>query len=250
MNARTSKISQQRHGLIPIYAGAIDVANGTVLRVGTTAGTDFGAAVAVTTGNADVPGLLGVIEETLDYSVDGETLQAGTGNLVRKKVGLAFNNPVFEMEFSQATADSIVATSSGTTLTVASLEDNIDASFIYVTAGVGRGQLQYLTAAAAGSATLKAAFGTTLDGSTSRIIKILRRFHQLVSFTADGTKLSTQAIVGAVNARIMDIRMIRSSEKDECLDPTVHPGKSGLHNNPVRFVADVIFLTTASYTID
>jgi hypothetical protein len=48
----------------------------------------------------------------------------------------------------------------------------------------------------------------------------------------------------------LDIRMIRASEKDECLDPTVHPGKSGLHNSPVRFVADVVFLTTASYTID
>ena len=248
MNARLSKYDQKRHGLIPIYAAAADIPNGAMLRVGTTAGTDFGAAV-VASGSSDIPGMLGYLEETLDYSVDGETLQNGS-DFVRKKVGLAFNNPTFELEFSLATADSIVATSSGTTLTVGSLEDNIDASFIYVAAGTGRGQLQYLAASAAGSATLKAAFGTALDGSTSRIIKILRRFHSLVSLTADGTKLSSQAAVSAVNARIMDIRMIRASEKDECLDPEVHPGKTGLHNAPVRFVADVIWLTTASYTID
>lgn len=249
MNARLSKYDQKRYGLAPIYAAAVDIPVGAMLRVGTSAGTDFGALV-LANNSSDIPGVFGVLEETLDYSVDGETLQAGTGNLVRKKVGLAFNNPIFELEFSQATADSIVASSATTTLTVGSLEDNIDASFVYVTAGVGRGQLQYLTAAASGSATLKAAFGTALDGSTSRIIKILRRFHSLVSLTSDGTKLSSQAAVGAVNARILDIRMIRSSEKDEVLDPTVHPGKSALHNNPVRFVADVIWLTTASYTID
>jgi len=249
MNARLSKYDQKRHGLIPIYAAAVDIPNGAMLRVGATPGTDNGAAIAVSTGTSDAPGVLGVLEETLDYSVDGETLIDGT-SFVRKKVGLAFNNPIFELEFSLATADSIVATSSGTTLTIGSLEDNIDASFIYVTAGAGRGQLQYLTASAAGSATLKAAFGTTLDGSTSRVIKILRRFHQLLSLTSDGTKLSSQAAVGALNARILDIRMIRASEKDECLDPVNHPGKTGLHNSPVRFVADVIFLTTASYTID
>jgi len=248
MNARLSKYDQKRHGLVPIYGAAIDVPNGAMLKVGTAAGTDLGA-VGLASGSSDIPGMFGVLEETLDYSVDGETLQNGT-DFVVKKVGLAFNNPIFELEFSQATADSIVATSSSTTLTVGSLENDIDASFVYVTAGVGRGQLQYLAASAAGSATLKAAFGTTLDGSTSRIIKILRRFHALVSLTSDGIKLSSQAAVGAVNARILDIRMIRASEKDEQLNPEVHPGKSGLHNAPVRFVADVIWLTTASYTID
>jgi len=53
-----------------------------------------------------------------------------------------------------------------------------------------------------------------------------------------------------VNARILDIRMIRASEVDKQLDREVDPGKTGLHNSPVRFVADVIWLTTASYTID
>ena len=153
------------------------------------------------------------------------------------------------MLFRSATADTVLATSATTVLTVTSLEDNIDGSFVYVTAGTGIGQLQYLVASASGSATLKAAFGTTLD-STSRIIKILRRFHALVGLTSDGTKLSTTAAVGAVNARIMDIRMIRGSEKDECLDPTVHPGKTGLNNSRTRFVADLLFLTTACYTID
>ncbi len=248
MNARLSKYDQKRYGLIPIYANSVDVPNGAMVKVGVTADTDLGAAV-LASGSSDIPGILGVMEETLDYSVDGQTLQNGT-SFVRKKVGLAFNNPVFELEFSQATADSIVASSSGATLTVGSLEDNIDASFVYVAAGAGRGQLQYLAASASGSATLKAAFGTALDGSTSRIIKILRRFHALVSLTSDGTKLSSQAAVGAVNARILDIRMISAGGKDEILDPTIHPGKSGLHSSPVRFVADVIFLTTASYTID
>lgn len=248
MNARLSKYDQKRHGLVPIYAAAVDIPNGGMLRVGTTAGTDFGTVISAN-GASDLPGMFGVLEETLDYSVDGETLGDGT-NFVTKKVGLAFNNPVFELEFSQATADTIVATSAGTTLTIGSLEDNIDASFIYVTAGVGRGQLQFLTASAAGSATLKAAFGTALNGTTSRVIKILRRFHSLVGLNAAGTQLATAAAVGAVNARILDIRMIRASEVDKQLDREVDPGKTGLHNSPVRFVADVIWLTTASYTID
>ena len=249
MNARLSKYDQKRHGLIPIYAAAADMPVGTMIRTGVTADTDLGAAIAAT-GTSDIPGILGVLEEALDYSVDGETLLAGTGtSFVRKKVALAFANPSFELEFSTATADTVLATSATTTLTVTSLEDNIDGSFVYVTAGTGIGQLQYLVASASGSATLKAAFGTTLD-STSRIIKILRRFHALVGLTSDGTKLSTTAAVGAVNARIMDIRMIRGSEKDECLDPTVHPGKTGLNNSRTRFVADLLFLTTACYTID
>lgn len=248
MNARLSKYDQKRHGLVPIYAAAVDIPAGAMLRTGPTAETDLGA-VILASGASDIPGVFGVLEETLDYSADGETLANGT-NFVLKKVGLAFNHPIVEIEFSLATADTILATSSsGTTLTVASLEDNIDASFIYVTAGTGRGQLQFLTASAAGSATLKAAFGTSLD-ATSRVIKILRRYHGLVALTSDGTKLTTAAAAGAVNARILDIRMIRASEKDEQLDPEVHPGKSGLHNSPVRFVADVIWLTTAGHTID
>jgi hypothetical protein len=245
MNARLSKFNQKEHSKIPIYAAAADVPAGTVLKVGVTAGTDLGAAI-VSTGNSDQPGIMGVLNEQLDYSVDGETLQNGTDFLV-KHVSLAFKEPVFELEFDQDDVIT-VASNSGTTLTITSLEDNIDASFVYVVSGTGAGQLQYLTASAAGSATLKAAFGTTLD-TTSRVIKILRRFHALVSLNSAGTKLSNQAAVGAVNARIMDIRMVRNSEKEDQLDPEVHPGISGLSSR-TKFVADVMWLTTAAYTID
>lgn len=247
--ATVSQYEKKRAIKLPIYGASADILAGAFVRRGTTPGTDNGALIGAT-GFSVLPDIVGVLTELHDYSVSGDTLINGT-SFATRGVELVAPVRVVRMEFSLATADTIVCTQAvnSTTMTVASLEDDIDASFIYVAAGTGQGQLQYLTASAAGSATLKAAFGTSLDTS-SRFVKILRRFHDLVGLNGDGTKLASQAAVGAVQGLILDISMQLGGEKVEQLNPVTHPGKIGLHNAPVKFFADVVFRNSAFYTID
>lgn len=246
---RVSKYDTHRKINMPIYGAGVDVVQGALVKRGTTPGTDNGALI-LASGSSAIPDIVGVLGELHDFSVTDDTLINGT-KYVTHPVDLAFPSRILTVEISQATADLVTVTSdaAGTTLTITSLEDDIDASFIYVAAGAGIGQLQFLTASAAGSATLKAAFTTALVASDSKIIKVLRRFHALISFTSDGVKMSSQAAAGAVAGLILDIRMLRG-ERDESLDPTKHPGMKNLNNARVKFVADIIIRDTAAYTVD
>jgi len=234
---------------LPIYGAAGDIVAGAFLTIGSTAGTDFGA-LKLMTGTSAVPDCMGRLTKMLDYSVDGETLQAGTA-FVTKPVMLVHPFRVHRVEFNLTAASAIVCTQavSTTTMTVTSLEDNIDASFLYVISGTGAGQTNYLTAAASGSCTLKAAFGTSLD-TTSYFIKILRRFHGLVSLSTDGTKLASQAAAGAITARIMDLWIQRGARMDR-LNPTKHAALTGLDGvKGLHFWADLVIQDSFAYPID
>jgi hypothetical protein len=136
-----------------------------------------------------------------------------------------------------------------TTITLTSLEDNIDGSFLYVQGGTGAGQTNYLTAAASGSATLKAAFATSLD-TTSTLIKILRRFHQKAGLNADGTMLGSYDAVGVHNVVVLDSFIERNGDLVQ-LDPTKHAALTGLNSlRAIRFAADIMFRDTTPYSID
>src|SRR3990167_9334375 len=141
----------------PIYGAGADKNAGSAVKVGTTPGTDNGALIAAT-GSSAIPDIVGVLLEMLDYSVDSETLVAGT-SFVTKPVALFAPVRIVEVEFELTGVDCTEAVST-TTMTVTSLENDIDAAFVYVYAGTGIGQINYLTASASGSCTLKAAFGT------------------------------------------------------------------------------------------
>lgn len=230
----------------PIYGAGADIAAGSAVKVGTTAGTDNGMLIAAN-GASAIPDIVGVLGELHDYSVDGDTLIAGTNHVVRPVYPFAPLR-VVEIEFEST---GIVCTEavSTTTLTLTSLEDNIDAAFLYVSTGLGAGQTNYLTASASGSCTLKAAFGTSLD-TTSYVVKLLPRFHDLISLSSDGTKLATQAAAGAVKGMILDLWIERNGKR-ESLDPTKHAALTGLNGlRSVKFGADVCFRDTFVYTVD
>jgi hypothetical protein len=232
---------------LPIYGAAADVKRGAFVMRGATPGTDNGMLIKAS-GTSATPDIIGVLQGMLDYSEDGETLIAGT-SFVTKPVLLAQPFRIFRIEYdltSQITATQAVST---TTLTLTNLEDNIDAAFLYVADGLGEGQTNYLTASAAGSCTLKAAFGTSLD-TTSKIVKVLPRFHPIISLNTDGTMLASQAAAGAIKAMVIDTYIERNGRLEQ-FNPVRHAALTGLHNlRSFKISADVAFRDTAVYSVD
>ena len=244
-----SKYNNTRHMNLPIWGNAADVPLAAMVKKGPTPATNNGALIAAT-GNSEHLDIIGILGELLDYSVDTETLVDGT-TFVTKPVDIIPGHRIVTVEFSLAAADDIEVTQAvnSTTITLTDLENDIDAAFLYVVRGTVAGQLQYLTASAAGSATLKAAFGANLDTS-SRIVKILPRFHTLISLNADGTKLSNQAAAGSMESFIVLDTRIVANERDEQLHPVNDPGRINLNNaRGLRFLAELMMRDTASYSL-
>lgn len=235
---------------LPIWANGADIAQGAFVKRGATPGTNNGALMQAAGGdNANVD-IIGRLMDMLDYSVTGETLIAGT-SFVTKRIKLAHDFRVHRIEYSLASADLVTCTQavSTTTITLTSLEDDIDASFLYVAAGTGIGQTNYLTASAAGSATLKAAFGTSLDTS-SKLVKVLPRFHPKCILTTDGTKLSSQAAVGQTSVTVLDTYIEQNGMLQQ-MNPTRHAALTGRNSlRSFRLWADIAFRDTLPYSID
>lgn len=232
---------------VPIYGAGADIAKGALVKRGATPATNNGMAI-VSGGASAMPDVLGVLTTGLVYARDGETLIAGT-SFVTKPVEPVNPFRALRLEYDKTSQITCTQAVSTTTMTVTSLQDDIDASFLYVSEGLGIGQTNYLTASAAGSCTLKAAFGTSLD-TTSKFLKILPRFHLLGGLNTAGTKLSSQAAAGAVNVVVLD-SFIERNGRMETLDPTKHDALTGLSNlASVRFWADVLIRDAIPYSID
>lgn len=233
---------------LPIYGAGANIKRGAAVKVGTTPGTDNGMLIKAS-GSSATPDIFGFIQELHDYTATGDTLIDGT-KTVTHPVLIAHPWRIFRIPFDLTSVITCTQAVSTTTATVTSLEDDIDAAFLYVTVGTGLGQTNYLTAAAAGSCTLKAAFGTSLD-TTSKFIKILPKFHDILSLNSDGTMLASQAAAGAIKGMIVDTFIDRNG-KLESLDPVKHAALTGLNSlgGRLRFVADVAIRDTAVYTVD
>lgn len=232
---------------LPVFGNSADIKKGAFLMRGATPATDNGALIKAS-GASAVPDIVGRLLELHDYSVTGDTLIGGT-SFVTHPVELISDVRIYRIQYDPASVIDATQAVSTTTLTLTSLEDNIDAAFLYVQAGTGVGQTNYLTASASGSCTLKAAFGTDLDTS-SDLIKILPRFHQLISLNSDGTMLASQAAAGAVTGFVVDSFIDRGNGFEQ-LDPTKHAALTGLNRTGYpKFFADVVIRNTAFYTID
>lgn len=233
---------------VPIYGAGASIEKGALVKRGATPATDNGMAVKAS-GASAIPDILGILTAGLNYASEGETLIDGT-KFVVKPVELV--NPVRAVRIEYDKSSMIACTSAvdTATLTLTSLEDNIDAAFLYVAEGTGIGQTNYLVASAAGSATLKAAFGTSLDNTTSKLLKILPRFHQIFSLNSAGTKLASQAAAGAVKGIVLD-SFIERNGRLEALDPTKHAALTKLNSlSSIRFYADVLIRDAIPYSID
>lgn len=210
---------------LPVTGGGTAIVAGALLKRGIT-GTQPLGALQVCTGNSTAsPDAVGILREA--HAVADDTDAAGT-IFKTHPIQLIDTSRLILVEYSLASADLITCSQavSTTTITVTSLEDDIDTGGIYVAIGTGAGQTNYLTAAASGSATLKAAFGTNLD-TTSKFVKILPRFHQKAALTTDGTKLASAAAVGVQDFSIVDT-LIERNNRMEQFNPVKHSALTGL----------------------
>src|SRR3990167_8675861 len=174
-----------------IRSGATTVDDGALVMRGATPGTNGGMLIVGAPAYADAVGIL--LEELLGTATDSNI--DGTTENRRKVLYDPFG--IYLFEYSQAAANDVAVTSSsGTTITVGSLEDNIDGGGIYVVNSTNSNlQLRYLTASAGGRATQKAALGTNLT-SADNIVKVLPRLHQLVDLVTSSVTILTAAAAG------------------------------------------------------
>lgn len=245
---RLLQYSPDLHIEVPVSGGGSDVQKGALLFKGATPASHNGHLRGPATGTSAVPNIIGKLNELHDFSVSGDTDVAGTVFALREmEPAVPFR--ILRVEYDLTSLISATEAVSTATITLTSLEDNIDAAFLYVVSGVGAGQTNYLTASAGGSATLKAAFATDLD-TTSRLVKILPRFHEIASLVTDGVKLANQAAAGAIEVIVLDNWIERNNHMDR-LDPTLHDALTGLNNfTSLRFWADIMIRNTMPYSID
>lgn len=213
---------------LPVY-DATSLAQGELLQLGATdpdSGADKGLAL-VTAYNAtaanSATNAVGILNENTYASTAPDNDPASTGG---PNYGKVIVNPfaVYMAEHSLAAADDVAITStSGTTLTVASLADDIDGFYAYfptATAGV-QGSLRLLTASASGSATMDSAL--SVDGTASdTVVLIAPPTKYSFNLTSDGVKVASgdgQAAANATNLRVIET-WIDKDEGIELLRPT------------------------------
>ena len=182
-----------------VHHAATSVVAGALVMRGATAETDKGMAVVGAGALVDSIGVLltAALSSVTDSNADGTAE-------IRRDVAIAPAGS-YLIEYSQAAADDVDVTSSaGTTITVGSLEDDIDGGFIMVVnSDRSNRELRLLTASASGSATMKSALTTALT-SADHIIKILPRFHQLAAVNTAATMLTSGAAAGSARVCVVE----------------------------------------------
>lgn len=196
---------------------------------GVTQGTDLGLAIPYSSGTP-----ANIIGRLLGASVvASDSVQAGT-TWTYKEVELLDSIELVEMDYSAATADLLAVTSSsGTTVTITSLENNADCGWMYAVSGTGAGLLAFCTAINGGTATTKTATGWD---STTKVIRIHRFGHALIALNSATTAIKSQAAAGSFTAFNFEnyIDLAGNGVSKVLLDPTKHdnmqllPSTSGL----------------------
>lgn len=222
---------------LPIYTAA-DIAQGALIMPGVTADTDLGLCIV---GSGAVADAIGALRAPYDFSEEASSLVAGTAWKYRE-VELFDQYRLIEVEYDKSDT-AAVASTSGTTVTITSLEDNIDTSWLYAVSGTGIGKLAFLTASASGSATSKTA---TAWDSTTTVIKILRVGHQLAKLNTAGTMIGTDAAAGSWTVAVLENYMDFNGERF-LLDPTKHD--NGVYSG-ARFFAKLLVRNTIGHTTE
>lgn len=216
----------------PVYDAAA-IALGELLMLGTTdpdsgadEGISFVTAYSATAANSAVDAL-GISLESLTTSSDpsvASTYSTTAGPAYAKCIINPF--AIYQAEHSTAAADDVAITStSSTTVTIASLSDDIDGSWVYfngTTSGV-QGSLRLLTASASGSATMDSALTTAGTASDTAVI-ITPYNKNITNLTADATAVASgncQGIYGATNIRSLQT-IIDKDGGLEIMKPNIH----------------------------
>lgn len=210
---------------IPVYGNGAAIVDGALVMRGATPGTNQGFAILAASGWA---GAIGVIQETHALvSAGADSKQDGTAYTFRKVV----INPWAVYRAQYDTGAIAVASTSSTTVTITSLEDDIDGGWLFG----NDGQLQYITTASAGSCTTKSATGWT---SANTVQKVLPMFHLFGTLDTTAVKLNHAAAVGSGLLANLDNWVEARGIPRQRLDPTKH---SGLTLTSVRLFSDVHF---------
>lgn len=196
--------------------GSIQV-DETLVIPGVTQGTDLGLAIPYSSGTP-----ANIIGRLLGGSiVANDSVQAGTTWSYRE-VELLDSIELVEYDYSSATADLLAVTSvSGTTVTISSLENNADCGWMYAVSGTGAGLLAFCTAINGGTATTKTATGWD---STTKVIRIHRFGHGLITLNSATTSLKSTAAAGSFTAFNFEnyIDFQGNGIAKVLLDPTKH----------------------------
>lgn len=95
----------------------------------------------------------------------------GTPLVYQALCSLVVNSRVHKVYYDQnLSTDLDVSSSTSTVLTAATMDDNLDASWLYIQSGTGAGQLRYIKAADTTTLTVNTAFTTTPDATSDFII--------------------------------------------------------------------------------
>ena len=223
---------------VPLYGAAVDIADGALIMAGATADTNLGLFIVGASAGADA---LGTLQGLHDYSVVGDSLVAGTAWVFGEVELCDQYSPVWA-EYDQ-TDTMAVASNSSTTLTITSLEDNIDTSWIFNTTTAVK-ELSFLTASASGSATQKTAMGWT---AADTCIKILRLGHQLAKLNTAATKLGTDAAAGSWTVCILENWFQADGYPLTMLNPVKH---DNLTLSNARFFAKLLVRNTVGHTTE
>lgn len=162
------KLAQEyNEGLIklPIY-DASALVKGQGLKWGAEAsGTgSYSALVDVADTAADI---FAVLAETPSSVVTN----LGTPVIYQAQCRLVNNSKIFKAYYDlTASTDLDVSSSTSTILTAATMDDNLDGSWVYINSGTGAGQLRYVKAANTTTLTVNTAFTTTPDATSDFII--------------------------------------------------------------------------------
>lgn len=214
---------------LPIDGAGSDIKEGAVIMPGVTDETDRSVFIKASSGAADAVGLLATLH---DYSVVGDSTPEDGLVLVKHPIIPFLPGCEVAAEFADSASDDVdVASATSTVITITSMEDDIEGGWLYVRAGTGVGQLEYITAAATTGATIKSASTTTLD-NTSKLILMRPVGWQLVSLNSDADKLTTANTAGALPWRVIGLQFKHDGlEEWTDLDYRVHHNLQldGLH---------------------
>lgn len=228
---------------------ATNLDQGELLMKDTTA-TEPGRLITAYTGTAanDAVDAAGILNEST-YEVGGTTPDTATGS--GGQYGKVIINPfaIYQVEQNIGTSYDVAITSTATTtLTVASLQDNIDFCWVYfplTSAGV-KGSLRLLTASASGSATMDSAL-TNAGTASDTVVVISTPLAYSLPLTADAKKVGSgncqATIFAATNIRVLQVYIDKDAGL-EAMKPGVHAGLNNLDNvkggNGPKFYYDVM----------
>ena len=238
----------------PLYDAAT-IAEGELVMLGGTdpdsggdEGISFITAYSSTAANSAVDAL-GVCNETLTTG-SSPSIASAYSTTTGPCYGKVIINPfaVYLVEHSLGTSDDqAISSTSTTTVTIASLSDDIDGSWVYfpLTASGVKGSLRLLVASAAGSATKDSALSTNGTSSDTAVI-ITPPNRYACNLTADATKISSgncQGINGATNIRVVQTYIDRDAGL-EVMRPAIHNGLDDLDkvkgNSGPKFYYDIV----------